>query len=270
MKPLVKYQGGKSKEIKHILPRLPKTINRVIEPFCGGAALSFYLQKPSLLNDTNWYIINLYQTVSSKKYYSSLYNFVDRVKTYDREQLERLYYRSRKVFNSNNRNWLESAKAYIVLRQLCFSGMERYNSDGLFNVPFGHYKRFSCNLSLDHHYFLNQKCVIKHDTFETSILTAREDDFLFIDPPYLDRAGYAKGDGGMALHERLRECLSQSKAQWMIIHSDHPFYRSRYSKNNIEEVDFRYSQIFGKDKNHSNAKVSHLYITNYGVSNEIF
>ena len=41
MKPLVKYQGGKTRELKIISKMMPKEFNRVVEPFCGGAALSF-------------------------------------------------------------------------------------------------------------------------------------------------------------------------------------------------------------------------------------
>ena len=43
MKPLVKYQGGKTRELKIISKMMPKEFNRVVEPFCGGAALSLSL-----------------------------------------------------------------------------------------------------------------------------------------------------------------------------------------------------------------------------------
>lgn len=51
----------------------------------------------------------------------------------------------------------------------------------------------------------------------------------------------------------------------MIVHSDHQFYREQYNDFNIYVEDFVYSQRFGKNKNHSKAKVQHLYITNYPV-----
>jgi len=51
----------------------------------------------------------------------------------------------------------------------------------------------------------------------------------------------------------------------MIVHSDHEFYRETYKDFNIMTKDFVYAQRFGKDKNHSKAKVQHLYITNYPV-----
>ena len=52
MKPLVKYQGGKSREIKIISQLMPKEYNRIVEPFCGGAAVSLYFEKPAVLCDT--------------------------------------------------------------------------------------------------------------------------------------------------------------------------------------------------------------------------
>ena len=42
----------------------------------------------------------------------------------------------------------------------------------------------------------------------------------------------------------------------MIIHSDQDFYRESYkSAVNIIDKDFAYAQRFGKDKDHSSAKV---------------
>ena len=43
MKPIIKYRGGKSKEIPQILPYIPQFTGRYIAPFFGGGALYFYL-----------------------------------------------------------------------------------------------------------------------------------------------------------------------------------------------------------------------------------
>ena len=39
MKPVVKYQGGKTKELS-LIKQLAPPYKRIIEPFCGGAAVS--------------------------------------------------------------------------------------------------------------------------------------------------------------------------------------------------------------------------------------
>jgi DNA adenine methylase len=44
MKPLIKWTGGKSKEIKHIERFLPKKSELYVEPFFGGGAMFFSLK----------------------------------------------------------------------------------------------------------------------------------------------------------------------------------------------------------------------------------
>jgi DNA adenine methylase len=292
MKPVIKYQGGKSKELPLIKEMLPKGFNRVVEPFCGGAAVAFGLGYPALLSDINPMVINLYKVLQSDDYVDVL-NGINEIKTLDHDALQEEYYAARDVINGpDGHTSVVQAISYIVVRQLCFSGMERYNSDGKFNVPYGHYKRLSCNLTPDHHRFL-KNCDVRFASFDETLSSVNDDDFVFIDPPYLDRLGYTKGDGGFELHSKLHSILSEVKAPWMIIHSDHEFYREYYKDFNITDKNFAYAQRFGKEKkdsrivgetlnvfeligesdeiemerplerDHSGAKVGHLYITNY-------
>jgi DNA adenine methylase len=39
LSPILKWPGGKERELKYILPNLPGTINRYYEPFVGGGAV---------------------------------------------------------------------------------------------------------------------------------------------------------------------------------------------------------------------------------------
>ena len=76
--------------------------------------------------------------------YPTIQKTIDEIKTYNHDKLEEVFYSSRDIINDPDEySDLEYAIAYIVVRQLCFSGMERYNSEGKFNVPFGHYKKMS-------------------------------------------------------------------------------------------------------------------------------
>jgi DNA adenine methylase len=267
MKPIVKYQGGKSKELPLIKQLLPSQFSRVVEPFCGGAAVSFGLGYPALMSDINREVINLYSVVSNEEFYPQLQLKVDYIKGLEHDDLQQEFYAAREAINQP---WdcvdsLQRALSYIIVRQLCFSGMERYNAKGEFNVPFGHYKRFSCNLASDHHNFLRESCVPRYGSFVNLFGEISANDFVFIDPPYLERLGYTQGDGGLKLHGDLLSCLKATKAKWMIVHSDHEFYRESYKDFNIIERDFAYAQRFGKGKDHSGSKVKHLYVTNYEV-----
>ena len=173
-------------------------------------------------------LINMYRQVSHPTTFHEVFAHVNWLKTLEHDDLSVEYYKARDYINGKHVDPYTWAISYITVRQLCFSGMERYNSKGKFNVPFGHYKKFSCNLDWNHMKFLHQSgSSIYHGDFEPIFDMATENDFIFIDPPYLDRLGYAHGSD--TLHERLVSCMKNSKAKWLFIHSDNDFYRDALS-----------------------------------------
>ena len=75
MKPFIKWAGGKEKELPIILENLPKNFERYIEPFVGGGAVYFALNKPnSIINDKSDELINLYNFIKNgnKKFLTKL------------------------------------------------------------------------------------------------------------------------------------------------------------------------------------------------------
>lgn len=268
MKPFIKYQGGKTKELSLIKQLLPKQFNKVVEPFCGGAAVSFGLQKPAILCDINEHLINAYIQIKDKIEFQEVFAEICHCKTLDHDALSEKYYRARDYINHGDpdleggyRDPYSWATSYIIMRQLCFSGMERYNSKGEFNVPFGHYKKFSCGLNWEHMYFL-QNCDIISGDFEQAFAAASQDDWIFIDPPYRDRLGYTTGDGG-ELHDRLVESMKKTTVPWLFVHTEDDYYMNALKDYHIIIKPHQYSQRWGKGKNHANASVSHMYVTNY-------
>lgn len=260
MKPITKYQGGKTRELPLIEELKPRVFKRVVEPFCGGAAVSFYYGYESVLNDLNKGLVGLYKVVRGEEFPLLLHKVLE-TKEMGHDELEVVYYEARDVINSESGSELERAYSLIVIKQLAFSGMERYNSEGKFNVPFGHYKRFSCQLSPSHHEFL-KKCEIRCGDAVRVLEESKEGDFVFLDPPYLDRLGYESGDGG-EMHARLVRAMRECKGQWLFIHSDNEFYRDELRDYVWYEKEFKYSQNFGKGKDHSGSKVNHIYVRNY-------
>tara|TARA_B100000212_G_scaffold248355_1_gene189801 strand:- start:3178 stop:4029 length:852 start_codon:yes stop_codon:yes gene_type:complete len=262
MKPIIKYQGGKTRELPTIRGLLPDKYDTVLEPFAGGAAVSFDLGHRSILNDFNPALINMYRAIKNPIMFQEVYAHVCYLKTLEHDELEKHYYESRSYINSGQTDPYEWAVSYITMKQLAFSGMERYNSKGQFNVPFGHYKKFACNLHWNHMKFLGG-CDIHCGDFESIFGLATKNDFIFIDPPYIDRLGYTDGDGGDDLHQRLVKCMHNTKAKWMFVHSDNDYYKRELAQYNIILKPFGYGQRFGKNKNHANASVKHMYVTNY-------
>ncbi len=80
MKPIIKWAGGKSSEIKYIKESIPE-FNRYVEPFFGGGALFFDLEpKKAIINDISEELIFLYKLLKEEKLRESfkieLYKYV--------------------------------------------------------------------------------------------------------------------------------------------------------------------------------------------------
>lgn len=75
MNPIIKWAGGKEKELPYIKENLPNKIDRYIEPFVGGGAVFFDLNiKNSIINDKSEELINLYRCIKyqDKEFFTKL------------------------------------------------------------------------------------------------------------------------------------------------------------------------------------------------------
>lgn len=67
LSPLLKYPGGKEKELNYILPNLPTDAEDYYEPFVGGGAVYFALNaEHCFINDKSEELIALYEMVQSQ------------------------------------------------------------------------------------------------------------------------------------------------------------------------------------------------------------
>lgn len=68
MKPFIKWAGGKTEELKMILPRLPEKINNYYEPFVGGGAVYFAVSgiKKYFINDKSLELIEVYKNIKKQ------------------------------------------------------------------------------------------------------------------------------------------------------------------------------------------------------------
>jgi DNA adenine methylase len=264
MRPIFKYSGGKSRELKRITQMLPDNFTRVIEPFAGSAAVAFHLEKPAILADIRENNIRVFEQVRDN--FDLVFNYLETLKTKTIEELEKEYYYQRDD-QFGVQDPVEAAIRWIVLRQLCFSGMDRINvKTGKFNVPFAWYPKFACNLHSGHRDLLQHFELILGD-WSTAYDLARPDDFVFLDPPYFNRNSEYGGEtegwsDEETLHREIAEKFRTIKTQAMMVHIDCPLYRELYHGYTIIQKDYTYSQNF-KGRDNSGAKVGHLYILNY-------
>ncbi|MGT3003762.1 DNA adenine methylase [Pasteurella multocida] len=64
MKPMLKYRGGKSRELSEIKKYIPFFEGRYIEPFFGGGALFFDLEpQNAIINDINISLMDFYRGI---------------------------------------------------------------------------------------------------------------------------------------------------------------------------------------------------------------
>ena len=75
LSPLIKYPGGKEKELCYIIPALPSKIDNYYEPFVGGGAVYFAIKaKEYFINDKSDELISLYEMVKvqDKEFFAKL------------------------------------------------------------------------------------------------------------------------------------------------------------------------------------------------------
>ena len=65
-KPILKWAGGKTQMLGELIPKVPASYGRYIEPFLGGGAMFFALQpENAVIADSNPELINMYRQVAS-------------------------------------------------------------------------------------------------------------------------------------------------------------------------------------------------------------
>lgn len=188
-KSFLKWAGGKHRLLKFILPHLTSG-KRLIEPFVGSGAVFLNADYSSyLLADNNADLIRLYQILQKegKKFIAySKKLFINE------NNQEKQYYELRDLFNQTTDQRLKAA-LFVYLNRHGYNGLCRYNSSGLFNVPFGRYRQpiFPAE-AMQKFFFKATIAQFQHDDFVTTMRQARKGDVVYCDPPYVPLSATAK------------------------------------------------------------------------------
>ena len=284
MKPLVKYRGGKSKEIPHLINHIPKFTGRYIEPFFGGGALFFHLEpKKAIINDINSKLISFYLGVKNdfetlklelteieKNYTKNRKKFEElKSKTPDKrveDENEPLYYQIRDMFNELSEKKYSEALLYFFINKTAYSGMMRYNSKGEFNVPYGRYANFNTSLVTQYHSQLLAKTEIYNLDYSEIFKIATEDDFMFLDPPYdcvfSDYGNVEHKDGfNERNHIELANQYKNLKCKSLMVIGRTPLTEKLYGDMIVDEYGKSYAVNI---RNRFKSEASHILISNYG------
>ncbi len=299
-KPILKWAGGKTQLIKQIEEFLPeeiktKKLKKYAEPFIGGGALFFYLQDKYKINetyisDTNKDLILLYRTVKENLnellkqllIISNKYHAI----TIEEERVE-YFYKIREIYNegiseSSYQNLTKEstgrATQLIFLNRICFNGLYRVNSKGLFNVPFGKYK----NPAIYNEKILREasqllkNTIIKCSNYQNMPKEFLTNSLIYFDPPYRPLShtssftAYNKSnfnDSNQIELANYYKKISENKNLYLILSNSDPknsnkndnFFDDLYNEFNIYRVSA--SRIINS-KSQGRGKITEILVTN--------
>lgn len=267
-KPFIKWVGGKRKLLPELLKSVPTVFGTYYEPFLGGGALFFALNRErAVLSDTNWDLIRAY--------------------TYVRDNVEALI-KALLCLERSKETYLElrakdpsqlsdgaAAVRFIYLLKCGFNGIWRVNKSGKYNVPFGENKGEICDApALRAASRALQRVTIRCDEFDNTvevseISRARRGDLVYFDPPYVpltatsNFTSYSAAGFGDAEQVRLRDCARRLKDKGVYVllsNSAAPRVRELYASS-----DFKIREVLAPRsvscKGDKRGKITELLIT---------
>ena len=266
--PIVKWVGGKRQLMFELIKNMPKSYNRYFEPFIGGGALFFELQpEQAYISDMNEELINLYSVVRNNVY--------ELIKDLSKHEVSKEYFLEIRNIDRTEQytelSDVERASRFIYLNRPCFNGMYRVNSQGQFNVPFGHYKNPRI---IDKNNLLNcsellKKTEIKCADFSEILTKVKKGDLVYFDPPYVPLnetssfTSYTKDGFDINMQFKLRDVcdeLDNKGVKFMLSNSDTKLVNELYENYNIKKV-FASRQINANAD--GRGKITEVLVRNY-------
>ena len=278
-KPFVKWLGGKRQLISELDSRLPENLDVYFEPFLGGGALFFHLAhriNQAYLSDINQELILSYKAIQNEP--NRLIRELSKHKN-----TEEHFQEIRDVDRNSDYEWnwtpLQKAARFIYLNKTCFNGLYRVNSQGHFNVPFGHYENpkivdeeniYACNSVLCRPgVFLDCKNYSSILREVRSLVSLQKKVFVYLDPPYIPISisssftQYSKDGFTMADQKSLKEfcySLTDLGVFWMQSNSSAPVVFEMYKEFNIDTISVRRSVSAASS---SRKQITETIIRNY-------
>ena len=219
--PAIKWSGSKRSQSEQIVSYFPKEIDTYYEPFVGGASVLFQLLHSDvkvnnyICSDINKDLINLWNKIKSnpnnliESYFIMWHelNIDD-----DIERKKQYFYTIRNRFNRER-----SPSDFIFLSRTCTNGLIRYNSKGEFNTSF-HFSRKGIEPEKLKRIILYwseklNKYNVEFICCNYKEITTKENDFIYLDPPYANTKGMYYGEID---YEEFWNWLRRQNAKYLI------------------------------------------------------
>lgn len=257
---VLRYPGGKTRAIKHILPYIPDDTTVLYSPFFGGGSIELTCtrEKPQLT------------TVNANDKFSPLMNFwvvakyhrerlIQELNTLRSEMSKDMFHTVRNSLK-NEENHVKKAAMYFAINRCSFSGATFSGgySDESRRLRFteSSIKRIS-QLDLSK---VNFECLDFHDFFNRhAIDLMKPGHCIYADPPYLleGKSNNLYGDNG-DLHENFpHQTFKESIVKfpcWIISYNDCETIREMYKDYDIIELTWAYGMGIPKKSVKSDEK----------------
>ncbi len=277
IQPFVKWVGGKRGLLSQITPLLPKEFNNYFEPFVGGGALFFELQKQGKLDgkkvylfDINSELVNAYNVVKA-----SPEKLITKLSEFKEQHSKEFYYEVRAWDREENFLELDNiirASRFIYLNKTCFNGLYRVNRKNQNNVPMGSYKNPNiCDSDIIYSTsYALQNVTILNVSYKDVLKYASKDDLVYFDPPYYPLTptssftSYSEFEFLDKEQEELFEVFFElDKKGALVVHSNSntKLIKNLYKEFNIEKIE---ANRFINSKGSGRGKISELIIRNLG------
>ncbi|HUH42101.1 MAG TPA: DNA adenine methylase [Sulfurimonas sp.] len=273
--PFVKWVGGKRGLLSQIIPLIPEEFNNYFEPFVGGGALFFELYSQGKLKDKNIYLfdinselINAYNVVKSNPF-----DLIKELKKFKEKHSKEFYYEVRAWDREEKflkKSEIERASRFIYLNKTCFNGLYRVNNKGYHNVPIGSYKNPNiCDVLVIHNASeALQNVKILNSSYKDVLLHAKENDFVYFDPPYYPltpTSSFTSYNENAFLDKEQKELfeafdkLAKQNSHVMHSNSDTDFINELYKEFEIKNIQ---ANRFINSKSSGRGKISEILVRN--------
>jgi DNA adenine methylase len=203
LRPPLKWAGGKRWQVPHLRELWePHRQRRLVEPFCGGMAVTLaLLPQTALLNDVSPHVINVYRWL--QRGLTITLPMKNDVETYYAYRV-----RFNDLLQSGEGESAEAAALFLYLNRTGYNGLCRFNKRGGFNVPFGRYKKLRYRTDFSAHQAVFERFEFSNADFAD--LRLDPDDFVYADPPYdVEFTQYSTGGFDWAAQQRAARWLAR-------------------------------------------------------------
>jgi DNA adenine methylase len=270
-KPLVRYPGSKSRKTKKLTSMFPEFTGTYMEPFIGSGVISIYQGE-----------INPVREIWINDIYTDLYNLwinvrdnadelvarcIDIRARYPKDQAETL---GKTLLNEmtllgDSGDSLDQAVSFFVCNKISFSGV-----GGLSKLAYRDTFNDGNTTKLLRISDIITNFRILNTDYRDLFAESKENDFIFLDPPYDIKDMLYGPDGKIHAgfdHREFFEAVDQLKCKWMVTYNDNEQLREWYKEYNIIDEEYLYCMSF--ETNESGEKKARtkneLIITNYEI-----